>query len=94
MSKEKIKEFIKSFSDKHKDLHANISKIGKTIDKVCLFCFLHFSLVLIKNFRLSYRIEFHSRLWQFTPNKHIGHERKANSAKPSHMRAFAQKWVH
>lgn len=32
-SKDQIKELIKSYSDKHKDLHANISKIGKVIDK-------------------------------------------------------------
>jgi F0F1-type ATP synthase alpha subunit len=32
--KEQIKEFIKNYSDKHKDLHANVSKIGKVIDKV------------------------------------------------------------
>ena len=33
MCKEQIKEFVKRYSDKHKDLHANISKIGKVIDK-------------------------------------------------------------
>ena len=32
--KEQIKEFIKNYSEKHKDLHANVSKIGKIIDKV------------------------------------------------------------
>lgn len=31
--KEKIKEFIKKYSDEHKDLHGSISKIGKVIDK-------------------------------------------------------------
>ena len=33
-NKEKVKELIKQYSDNHKDLHANISKIGKAIDKV------------------------------------------------------------
>ncbi len=33
-SKENIRELIKGYSDKHKELHANISKIGKVIDKV------------------------------------------------------------
>lgn len=32
-SKEQIKDFIKKYSDKHKDLHGFISKIGKVIDK-------------------------------------------------------------
>lgn len=31
--KDQIKEFVKRYSDKHKDMHANISKIGKVIDK-------------------------------------------------------------
>jgi hypothetical protein len=38
-NKEKVKEFIKQYSDNHKDLHANISKIGKAIDKVMHFLF-------------------------------------------------------
>jgi hypothetical protein len=33
-SKELIRELIKGYSDRHKELHANISKIGKVIDKV------------------------------------------------------------
>jgi E3 ubiquitin-protein transferase RMND5 len=33
LCKEQIKEFSKRFSDKHKDLHGSISKIGKVIDK-------------------------------------------------------------
>ncbi len=32
--KEQIKDCIKKYSDKHKDLHGSISKIGKVIDKV------------------------------------------------------------
>ncbi|RNA39808.1 RMD5 -like protein [Brachionus plicatilis] len=33
MCREQVRELIKNYSDKHKDLHANISKIGKVIDK-------------------------------------------------------------
>lgn len=33
LCKEQIRELIKHYSDKHKDLHANISKVGKVIDK-------------------------------------------------------------
>lgn len=31
--KEQIRDFVKKYSDKHKDLHGSISKIGKVIDK-------------------------------------------------------------
>jgi len=41
--KEQIRDLVKKYSDKHKDLHGSISKIGKVIDKVkseCIGCLL------------------------------------------------------
>ena len=43
--KEQLKEVIKNYSDKHKDLHSNVSKIGKIIDKVGCVLFFEFKVV-------------------------------------------------
>ena len=69
-NKEKVKEFIKQYSDNHKDLHANISKIGKAIDKVG---FLFLSIIFRISCSTVYFKEFYSRFWKFAANKHYRH---------------------
>ena len=81
--KEQIKDLVKKYSDKHKDLHASISKIGKVIDKVKTILYKHFNkLTICSNIK---KIEFHSRFWQFTTAQHNRHKRKETLITSSHM---------
>lgn len=91
--KEQIKDLVKKYSDKHKDLHGSISKIGKVIDKVKTILYIkHFNkLTKCSDFE---KIEFYSRFWQFTTAQHNRHKRKETLITSSHMRTLIPQWSH